>query len=267
MASTMVEPGTITAELPPDGEDWAAGRLVLPGGILDNHGQCFKTVLVRELTGQDEELLADRRYRNAAHQVTDFLSQVLLEVPGLNKPVSPDLAAEMLIGDRDYILLRLRQIALGDRVEQVLRCPAPACGQKADVEFMISELRIRRVATVQPEYQFEFSAAPRKGDPASTLAVLRLPTGRDLEAILDCKDVNPALANTKLFARILKKLGRARIDEEVAREIPLKLRQELTAFLRQITPGPELNVEIQCPHCGADMSYPFDLYGFFLPNG
>lgn len=256
---------TSAAGLP--GEDWAAGRLELPGGILDNRGQCFKTVIVRQLTGRDEELLADRRYKNAAQQVSEFLAQVLTEVPGLDKPVSKELVSEMLIGDRDYLLLRLRQICLGDQVEQVMRCPAPACGQKADVEFLISELPVRRVKAVQPVYEFDLTEPLRREDPRSGHVVLRLPTGNDLEAILDCKDVNPAMANTKLFARIVRMFGREGFSEAAARELPMRARQEITAFLKTVTPGPELKVEIQCPHCGADMSYPFDLYGFFLPNG
>ena len=266
MAAIALEPQLATATVAP-GEDWGAGVLELPGGVLDRRGQCFKTVVVRPLTGRDEELLADRRYRNAAQQVSEFLAQVLVEVPGLDKPVSRELVSEMLIGDRDYLLLRLRQISLGDRVEQVMRCPAPACGQKADVEFLISELPVRRVKAVQPVYEFELSEPLRKDDPKSGRVALRLPTGHDLEAILDCKDVNPAMANTKLFARIVKKLDREPLSEAVARELSLRTRYEITAFLNKITPGPELRIEVQCPHCRADMSYPFDLYGFFLPNG
>jgi hypothetical protein len=266
MAAIALEPQLATATAAP-GEDWGAGLLELPGGVLDRRGQCFKTVMVRPLTGRDEELLADRRYRNAAQQVSEFLAQVLVEVPGLDKPVSRELVSEMLIGDRDYLLLRLRQISLGDRVEQVMRCPAPACGQKADVEFLISELPVRRVKAVQPLYEFELSEPLRKDDPKSGHVALRLPTGHDLEAILDCKDVNPAMANTKLFARIVKKLDREPLSEAVARELSLRTRYEITAFLNKITPGPELKIEVQCPHCRADMSYPFDLYGFFLPNG
>ncbi len=266
MAAIAMEPQLTSAAALP-GEDWAAGRLELPGGVLDSRGQCFKTVMVRPLTGRDEELLADRRYRNAAQQVSEFLAQVLVEVPGLDKPVSKELVSEMLIGDRDYLLLRLRQISLGDQVHQVMRCPGPACGQKADVEFLISELPVRRVKTVQPQYEFELSEPSRKDDPKSGHVALRLPTGLDLEAILDCKDVNPAMANTKLFARIVKKLGRESLDEAAARELSLRTRSEITAFLNKITPGPELKIEVQCPHCRGDMSYPFDLYGFFLPNG
>ena len=158
-------------------------------------------------------------------------------------------------------------MSLGDRVEQVLRCPAPTCGQKADVEFLISELPVNRVGAVQRWYEFDLSEPARRDDSKSNHVVLRLPTGQDLEAILDCKEVNPALANTRLFARIIRSLGRSTVDESAARDLSLRIRHEITAWLKSITPGPLLKIEIQCPHCGADMSYPFDLYGFFLPNG
>ncbi len=262
-----MEPQINSAGLMPVEEDWAAGQLVLPGGILDGKGNCLKAVRIRELTGRDEELLADRRYRNAAEQVTDFLAQVIVEVPELDRPVSKDLVAEMLIGDRDYLLLRLRQLSLGDKVEQVMRCPSTACGRKADVEFLISELPVRRVPVVQPWYEFDLSAPAKPDDDKSKHIVLRLPVGRDLEAVLDCKDVNPALANTRLFARIVKTVGRSGLDEAGARDLPLRLRSEITELLRGITPGPDLRIEIQCPHCGTDMTYGFDLYSFFLPNG
>ena len=210
MATTVMEPQVNSAGLTPLEEDWATGRLVLPGGILDGKGSCLKTVRVRELTGRDEELLADRRYHNAAEQVTDFLAQVIVEVPGLDKPVNRELVATMLIGDRDYVLLRLRQLSLGDKIEQVMRCPSIACGKKADVEFLISELPVHRVAVVQPWYEFDLSTPVRADDEKSNHMVLRLPVGRDLEAVLDCKDLNPALANTRLFARIVKTAERWR---------------------------------------------------------
>lgn len=267
MACAIVQPRIAPAGWLPAEEDWTTGRLVLPGGILDNQNRCFQTVLVRQLTGKDEELLADRRYRNAARQVTDFLAQVVVEVPGLNKLVNPALTEQMLIGDRDYLLLRLRQMTMGDRVEQVMRCPSVSCGKKADVEFQISELQVRRAGAIEPEYEFELSEPARKDDPKSKVVVLRLPRGQDQEAILDGEDLNPALANTRLFARIVKSLGRRSLDEAEARDLPLKARHEITAFLRMMSPGPDLEIDIQCPHCGHDMSFPFDLYGFFLPSG
>ncbi|HEX7048848.1 MAG TPA: hypothetical protein VF188_01450 [Longimicrobiales bacterium] len=252
----------------PPAEDWAAGRLVLPGGILDADGGCHKVVRVRELTGRDEEVLSDRRYRNGARQVTDLLARVIVEVEGLDREPDREFAAGMLVGDRDYLLLRLRQLTLGDAVHQVVRCPSTACGERIDIEFLISEIPVRRVDAVRPRYALALSRPALEGDASSDRCVLRLPTGADQEAIAELAGTNPAIANTKLFSRVVLELGRTRrIDEALAQELPLVVRQEIGRFLRDTMPGPDLAIGVQCPHCGGDVAYAFDLQLFFLTSG
>jgi hypothetical protein len=249
-------------------ENWTEGRLILPGGIHDAAGTCHQTVFVRQLTGADEERLADRGYRNGAHQATEFLRHLLVRIEGMEVPITEDLVSGMLIGDRDYLMLRLRQIALGDKVEQILRCTHIGCGRKADVEFLISELPVRRVEAALARHEFTLSEPAFAEDDTSHRGALRLPTGRDHEAILEASQQNLAVANTRLLSRIVLRLGRSTsLSEEAVRGLALRTRQEIGRFLHAITPGPDLTIDIQCPHCGADMTYPFDLYGFFLLNG
>jgi hypothetical protein len=246
-------------------ERWPEGRLVLPGGILDSHGKCHRTVSVRPLTGADEELLADRRYQNGPEQVSDFLAQVITRVDGIDEPVTKNTTARMLIGDRDYLLLRLRQMNVSDRVEEVVRCPRPGCGKKADVEFSIGELEVRRAENIRARYDFTLSEPAFADDPDSIRGAFRLPTGSDQEAVAELGDINVAAANTRLFSRVLLHLGRrAPVSEADARAMPLKIRRDLNALIAKHSPGPNLDIEVQCPHCGADMTYPFDLYSFFL---
>jgi hypothetical protein len=44
------------------------------------------------------------------------------------------------------------------------------------------------------------------------------------------------------------------------------VRAELAEWLDAHTPGPDLFLDLACPHCKSDMSYAFDLHGFFLPS-
>lgn len=249
-------------------ENWSEGRLVLPGGLLlDPSGACLKEVHVRQLNGEDEERLAGRGFRNGAHQVTEFLCNVIDRIEGLDGPVKPRVAESLLTGDRDYLLLRIRQMTLGDKVEQVLRCPQKACGKKADVEFLISEIPVRRADAVLPRYDFTLSRPAWSEDDSSSKGSLRLANGGDHEALLAVEDQNPATVRSRLFSRIIVRLGRGSgLEESAARALPLDLRREISAFLESITPGPDLTIEIQCPHCGADMTYPFDLSAFFLTS-
>jgi len=219
-------------------------------------------VRVRELTGADEEVLAERTVTSGARLVTRFLARVIVEIEGLERRVDEDLVSDMLIGDRDYLLLRLRQIDLGDDVRQVVHCPSPACGKKVDVDFQVSEIEVTRASAVLPSYRVQLGEGA-----AARTALVRLPTGRDQEAIAPLAATNPAAANTRLFSRVVLRWAEAgSIDEDAARALPIKQRSELAAFLERTSPGPDLYLDLHCPWCGGDMGYRFDLYGFFLPS-
>ncbi len=268
--AAAVDRPTVASVAPVVDESWAEGRLVLPGGIIDSEGVCHKTVWVRELTGADEEALCDGRYETGAQLATHFLSRVIAKVDGLDAPLAREAVADMLVGDRDYLLLRLRQLNLGDPVHQVMRCPRPTCDQKVDVDFSISEIPVRRLDEVRTTYPVDLSRPAFPDDGTSGQVILRLPNGRDQEALAGLEESNPGRANTRLFSRILVRLGRLKqpeLDEERVRELPLFARREIGDFLREKSPGPDLRVEIQCPGCGADMTYPFDIHGFFLTSG
>ena len=243
-------------------ESLAERRLQLPGGVIGADGRCHQMVRVRELTGADEEVLAERTAANAARLVTGFLARVIAQIEGLERRVDEDLVSDMLVGDRDYLLLRLRQIDLGDHVHQVMRCPSPACGKKVDVDFLVSEIEVTRASTVLPSYRVQLGEGA-----AAITASVRLPTGRDQEAIASLAATNPAAANTRLFSRVVQRWGKAgTLDEDAARALPLRQRSDLASFLERTSPGPDLYLDLRCAWCGVEMGYRFDLDGFFLPS-
>jgi len=250
----------MNTDMLPLSESLAERRIQLPGGVLDDEGACHKIVHLRELTGADEELLCERYVENGAHQVTRLLTRVIERIEGLDVPIDDQLTGSMLIGDRDYLLLRLRQIEVGDHVHQVIRCPSPACGKKVDVDFLVSEINVARANVIATSYRVAL------GD-VGLNALVRLPAGSDQAAIASLAVSNPAAANTRLFSRlILKWSDVGTLDEEQVRALPFKQRQQLAAFLERTAPGPDLYLDVQCPMCGVAMPYTFDLNAFFLPS-
>lgn len=232
-----------------------ADRIELPGGLVNAQGQVCRHVRVRELTGADEEVLFARTASGAA-RVTQLLARCIEAVEGWPAPLTEAQVAQMHLGDRDYLLLRLRQHSLGDAVHQVVRCPA--CRARVDVDFNISELPVRNLADAPAQWRASLQG--------KTLS-LRLPNGADLQAIEALALDNPAAANTRLFARLVQSVddGAAPTEDEV-RAWPLPLRAALSQWLAEHAPGPDLYLELACPECDADISYTFDLNAFFLPS-
>jgi len=236
-------------------ESLAERTLKLPAGVLSRDGQVCRQVHVRALTGADEEALFERGHSSGSTRVTHFLSRAIERIDGLDTPIDEALVSAMHLGDRDYLLLRLRQIELGDAVHQVMRCPG--CGERVDVDFAISELPVRRLAAPEPAYRLVLGGHS---------VVLRLPTGADQQAVEALALRNPAAANTLLFSRVVLEFDGHAPTEDDLRAWPPALRAELAAWLDANTPGPDLFLDLACPHCKSDMSYAFDLPAFFLPS-
>ena len=230
--------------------------LVLPLGWHDGNGRAHRDVRVRELTGADEEALFDQGQGSGAQKVSAFLARVIERIDGVDVPIDSGLTASLSLGDRDYLLLRLRQFELGDAVHQLARCPA--CAGKVDVDLLISELPLRAAPTAAAQFEVRLPDASLQ---------LRWPNGADQAAIEVLALANPAAANTRLFSRIVLDIdGRGAPSEDAVRAWPLARRQALAAWLEHRLPGPDLYLDLGCPHCLADMSYAFDLHGFFLPS-
>lgn len=244
--------------VPPPAESLSERLLLLPAGVLDAQGRVHREVRVRELTGADEEALFERREASGARRVGAFLARAIDRLPGLeHETIDEAFAGRLQLGDRDYLLLRLRQMDLGDAVHQVMRCPA--CASKVDVDFLISELPVRRLAQPQALHEVQLAGCTLR---------LRLPDGDDQAAVEVLALANPAAANTRLFARLVQDVdGQGAPGEDGVRAWPAALRNALVAWLAANLPGPDLYLDLACPHCKADMSYAFDLHAFFLPNG
>lgn len=242
------------------GESLAERWLVLPAGVFGAQGALHRRVRVRELTGADEERLFDRGILAGSRRVSAFLACAIDAVEGHDGAIDEAFADALQLGDRDYLLLRLRQLDLGDAVHQVMRCPS--CRQKVDVDLLISELPVRRLSEPQPAWALRLDAGP---EPVEVL--VRLPRGDDQAAIEALALSNPAAANTRLFARLVLDVeGRGAPTEDEVRGWPVARRAQLSAWLEAHAPGPDLFLDLDCPHCHADMSYVFDLPGFFLPS-
>src|SRR6185295_15378200 len=102
---------------------------VLPGGYFDPAGGLHREFELGTLTGREEELLARAGSARPAALVTEVLSRCLRRL-GTYAPVPPEVTRSLLVADRQYLMLRLRQATFGDLVRANLCCPWPECGER-----------------------------------------------------------------------------------------------------------------------------------------
>src|SRR4051812_7036422 len=122
---------------------------VLPGGWWDAGGLLHREVELAPLTGRDEEALADAGPAGTPVAVTAVLARCLRRI-GDVAPVPVDVVRELLVADREWLLLRLRAVTFGDRVGGELVCPWPDCGKRVSVDFAIADIPVRPAADPRP---------------------------------------------------------------------------------------------------------------------
>src|ERR1700737_4677176 len=100
----------------------------LPGGLVLEE-RTISALALSPLTGFGEHWLAEHPRSSNAHATTALLSQCLAVPDGTRVA---DLARRLLVGDRDFLMLQLRRLTLGNRMQAVIRCGA--CDEKIDLE-------------------------------------------------------------------------------------------------------------------------------------
>jgi hypothetical protein len=212
----------------------------LPGGLMLEPDHLLNKASLRPLSGHEEEWLARHPGMPGAARVTWLLSACLLSVN--DHPVTADLVRQLLVADRDYLILQLRRLTLGENIQAVIPCAA--CNNKMDVSFRVSDVPIEARPQAASSYTLQLS---------DRHVSFRLPTGGDQEAVLRIKAEDAA---SELLKRcILDDGGRPLSADEC---------DSLIAFMERMAPQLDLELDLKCPECSHQFFFPFDTTAFFL---
>lgn len=241
--------------------------VTLPGGFIDRAGGIHREVELTPLTGREEELLATSWRPETASLVTTVLSRCVGRI-GTIRPVTKDLARELLIADRQFLLLKLREATFGDSVRSSIPCPWPDCGERVSVHFSTGDVPVKESQDKGPSYTMSLSleAAPADaaGEPVRDIS-FRLPNGGDQEAISPLLAENEAQALSLLLGRCVQRIGtQPHPDAAAIDRLSPRARMEIERQMEQVAPAVELVMEARCPECGRSFAAPFDLHHFFF---
>lgn len=238
--------------------------LTLPGGLVTAEGKVVKDVEVCELNGAHEERIAKAKQSgNLARFISVLLECGVVSVGG-EKPTQKMLK-QMFVGDRDFIIMGIREATYGDEVELgSLECPH--CGEETEFSVTLDEVPIRKLE--DPLMDSVFTVNLRKGRKAN----IRLATGDDQEELLANMNFSPAEQNSLLLSRTVISITDSNGQERPVAGFPSLVREGLSVpdraklvkevKLRQ--PGPRFD-EVSCLHetCGKKVMLPIGIGELF----
>lgn len=212
----------------------------LPGGLIVQPDLVLRHGRLRPLSGREEELFA--RYPDMPSAVrTTWLLTVCLQSLD-NQPVTSDLVRQLLVADRDYLILQLHRLTFGENFQAVVRCPA--CDNQMDVSFRASDVPVE----ARPQ-----TASSHRLDLGNRTVFFRLPIGEDQEAILRTSAEDAA-------AELLKRC----ILDDGGQPLSTEEGETLIAYMERVAPQLELDLDLTCPECSRQCLVPFDTTAFFF---
>lgn len=237
-------------------EDGETEKFNLLAGYTDENGTIHTTFTLREMTGRDEEAISKGDIKqNTSKVVSVLLERCVTSIGTLTrKEVGGDkwrdIIKSLLVGDQDYMLIKLRELSMGGEIEVNHICPN--CNNSLKTYLDVSELEVepfkgmRVIPFCLPKgFKDKKGVVHREG-------TLRLPTGQDREILTPIAKKNVAQASTLMLTRLCKFDSGLFVTDDVMRDLTVRDREYLQKLLQENLFGIKLEVEVTCTSCGED---------------
>lgn len=241
----------------------------LPIGFTDPAGKVQRQAILRKMRGHEEALLYDTGLV-AGRLVTELLKNCLVRL-GETTPVPVEAVQQLYSADRNYLLLELRRITLGDLMQATYTCPH--CNHAVHLQENLSELKVRWLEPDQTlediQLELEDGYTDRQGT-RHTQITLTLPTGVDEEFVTPMVARDPLKAQDALVLKCIKHFGTLRRQSleaygvKILRDLTLGDRIRLQACFNGNTPGVNFMRQVVCDACGAVFDGVLDIASFFV---
>jgi hypothetical protein len=233
-----------------------AVAITLPGGCWIK-GSRHREVGLRPISGSDEDFLLDAgSLLPPAHRSTALLARCL-ERLGPAGPVTAETVRSLSVGDREALLLHLRRLTLGDRLQGVVDCPISDCSEKMDLDLKVSDLLLPPYEDWRRSYEVEVA---NNGNDYRVR--FRLPTGADQEGVVVVASTDPQAAAELLLRRCVESVTGE--NGEPVETLPPAVADRISDVMSELDPQAELTLSLTCPACDHTFLAPFDTAGYFF---
>jgi hypothetical protein len=155
--------------------------------------------------------------------------------------------AQLSVGQRDALLLALREQLFGAQFVSIAKCPQ--CGERLQLTFTASDLHTTMMTGTDP---LSLEAGP--------YAIrYRLPNSADLLVLTSCDSVETG--RRLLLTRCLLSMQRDGVDQPID-AVPPEVSEAIALHMAQADPQANVQFDLNCPTCGHRWQAAFDVMMF-----
>jgi hypothetical protein len=256
------------------------GIFTLPCGYLDEKGELHTEVVLTEITGRDEDMLAGNKI-STQKKMNQLLISCVARIGSITgRDDIATIVPNLLVGDRVFLLIAIRRVSLGDDYPYKDICPS--CEQETLMNINLGELETapmpdpkKRVFDARLPAKAALRAwansgevpEPEKSKPSGVSIRFRQLTGRDDERFLVIRDKEDALS--KLLQVRIELLDDKPPTVDDLQALSMSARQYVRDVLfDSVDGGVETTLDVTCPKCSHDYTRELDIaqMGFFFPS-
>ena len=257
------------------------GVYELPCGYLDPAGVLHTEVLLNEITGRDEDMLANEKIP-AGKKMNQLLTSCIARIGTItDKGTIASVVQDMLVGDRVFLILAIRRVSLGDDYPYKDSCPS--CEKESLMSINLSELDIvkmsdpkKRVFDARMPSKLAIKAwandgedvpEPERSSPTGRTIRFKPLTGRD-EEVANKAGKGADSISVLLGLRILMLDDKPPSIEDLQNLTMAERSYIRDVVFRAGDGGVDTTLEVTCPQCQHEFKRELDIaqMGFFFPS-
>ncbi len=209
---------------------------------------------LKEMTGQEEELLTNQRLLRSGDAINLVIKNCLVRL-GDETSVTAKHVEDLLSGDRLFLLVKLRQISLGDSVDLELQCTNAVCKNR---NYLSIDLEGLETTSYTEEREFAFTL------PASKQVVkFTHLDGNKEKRLAALKEPNISSA---MMMRIVSVDGKSP-SKKILADMSMRDRSALRMEMSRVDAGIDTTVECDCEQCGTKLKTRLEAEPAFLFPG
>jgi len=235
------------------------GLFDLPCGYIDSDGTLHTEIKVREITGHEEDMLANRKLKSTK-KLNELITRCVERIGTItDKGKLSQVVLDMTVGDRLFAIFAIRRVTVGDNYTYQVKCKE--CNAVNTVTMDLSTLEVKYMPD-PTKREFEVTL------PKSKLHVTFTPmTGRGEEKLSNLGKNTEDTLSLALLMRLTEIEG-ARPTLKAVKNMSSVDRIYLRDSFTKVEGGVETSVELDCPECYAEFKEDLDVSqaGFFFPT-
>lgn len=250
------------------------GAVELPGGFIDAGGTIHRVVLLKEMTGVEEDILSGSG--PVSVRMSTILENCTLRIGTIeDREQVKNALLSLPVGDRLALVIALRELSLGPDFEMRVKCPAVDCRKEQSYTAKLADIKPKEMD--EPERR-SFSDEL----PSGKKIVWEVLTGRDEEQFLSVeKKVGEGIGTKQLLMRVRSvedENGKAhqinlngiqlKQSINILKSLSLRDREFIRKRIDECEPDVDREIEFICSSCGMEWKGQLGVgqLGFFFPS-